>query len=310
MEWLSCRQILVEAAAMGVQEVAFSGGEPLIWDQIQKAVEVASRNGMVVSLYTTGNVPNAQKAMDDLKNAGLSCAIFSLFGGNAYQHETVTGVKGSFEKTLSVVSHSLANGVDTEFHFVPLSHNFKSLYGIAELARRIGVKRISVLRLVPQGRGRQGKDMQLDHLSNLELKEIIKKVRAAGQDVRLGSPYNFLMLRDRPQCRSGIDRLTIGPDLRIFPCDAFKHIPPEGVGVGPEYSHLGEHSLHECWEKSPYLKAVRKYLTTEFAVECKACDNLEACKSGCMAQKFYADGELAKRPDPMCLLNATGKKLS
>src|SRR5208337_4046518 len=148
-----------------------------------------------------------------------------------------------------------------------LSDNYKSLYGIAGLARRMGVKRISVLRLVPQGRGHQEKDKQLNHLSNLELRKIIKEIRAAGQDVRLGSPYNFLMLRDKPQCRSGIDRLTIGPDLRIFPCDAFKHISPEKIGVDPVYSSLSKHSLAECWAKSQYLMAVRKYLTTEFAVD-------------------------------------------
>ena len=294
---------------MGVKEVAFSGGEPLIWGHIQNAVEVASKNGMGVFLYTTGNVPNAQKAMDNLLNAGLSRAMFSLFGEDAYQHENVTGVKGSFEKTLSIISYCLAIGLDAEFHFVPLSHNYKSLYGIAGLARRMGVKRVSVLRLVPQGRGHQEKDKQLNHLSNLELREIIKKIRAAGQDVRLGSPYNFLMLRNKPQCRSGMDRLTIGPDLRIFPCDAFKHISPERIGVGPEYSSLAENSLSDCWAQSPYLGAVRKYLTTDFAVECKACANLEACKSGCMAQKFYAHGELAKCPDPLCLFSSTEKDL-
>jgi radical SAM protein with 4Fe4S-binding SPASM domain len=302
MEWASCRQILDEAAAMGVKEVAFSGGEPLIWGHIQNAVEVASKNGMGVFLYTTGNVSNAQEAMDNLKNAGLSRAMFSLFGASADQHENVTGVRGSFEMTLSIASYCSNIGLDTEFHFVPLSHNYKSLYGIAGLARRMGVRRISVLRLVPQGRAEQQKNQQLSYSNNLELLEIIETLRTSGQDVRLGSPYNFLMLRDKPQCRSGIDRLTIGPDLRIFPCDAFKHISPENIGVGPEYSRIGKkHSLPECWAKSPYLGAVRKYLTTEFAAECKICEKLENCKSGCMAQKFYAHGELSKCPDPMCL---------
>jgi radical SAM protein with 4Fe4S-binding SPASM domain len=305
MEWPSCRQILDEAAAMGVQEVAFSGGEPLIWKHLKNAVERASRNGMEVFLYTTGNVPSAQKVLYELRTAGLSRAMFSLFGNNADQHENVTGVRGSFENTLMTVSYCSAIGLDTEFHFVPLSHNYESLHGIADLAHRMGVKRISLLRLVPQGRADQEKDKQLSHSNNLELREIVKTIRTAGQDVRLGSPYNFLMLRDKPQCRSGIDRLTIGPDLRIFPCDAFKHISPEKIGVGSEYSRLGEYSLSKCWAESLYLSAVRKYLTTEFAAECKSCAKLEACKSGCLAQKFYVRGELTKCPDPMCLLGNT-----
>jgi radical SAM protein with 4Fe4S-binding SPASM domain len=110
------------------------------------------------------------------------------------------------------------------------------------------------------------------------------------------------MIREKPQCRSGIDRLKVSPDLKIFPCDAFKHISPKKVGVDSEYSNLKEYSLLECWKKSPYLGVVREYLTTDFAVECKNCKKLKTCHSGCMAQKFYAYGELRKCSDPMCLL--------
>jgi MoaA/NifB/PqqE/SkfB family radical SAM enzyme len=119
--------------------------------------------------------------------------------------------------------------METEFHFVPLAHNFGELQAIAKQARELGVKRVSVLRLVPQGRGAEGADMQLTNEQNLELRKIILHLRTDGHCIRLGSPYNFLMLRDEPKCCAGIDRLTIGPDLRVFPCDAFKHIPPEST---------------------------------------------------------------------------------
>lgn len=306
MKWASCEQILDDAAAMGVKEIAFSGGEPLLWDHILDAGRRASRHGIKVFLYTTGNVPNAQEALSNLSFAGISRVMFSLFDMNADQHEKVTKVKGSYGKTLEIASYCLSIGLDTEFHFVPLSHNYRSLYRIAEMARHLGVKRISVLRLVPQGRGTKQKDRQLSHSENLELRKIIKVLRSAGHDIRLGSPYNFLMLREKPQCHSGIDRITIGPDLRIFPCDAFKHISPENIGVRPEYSNLSKYTLQECWEKSPYLIAVRKYLTTDFAIECKTCQNLETCHSGCLAQKFYSYGELRKCPDPMCLFRKGG----
>jgi radical SAM protein with 4Fe4S-binding SPASM domain len=109
------------------------------------------------------------------------------------------------------------------------------------------------------------------------------------------------MLREKPACCSGIDRLIIGPDLRIFPCDAFKHIDPKDLGVSSDFSNLEYNSLASCWENSAFLGVVRKYLTTEFAKECKDCSKLESCLSGCMAQKYYATGILAKCADPMCL---------
>lgn len=302
LDWSSCKRIIEDAFKMGVKEIAFSGGEPLLWNHLKTAVKQASQFGMTTLLYTTGNASNAEEIMGYLHATGLSRAIFSLFGADAEQHEEVTSCKGNYERTLAVASHCVALGLTTEFHFVPMAHNYGALQTIAERARHLGIKRVSVLRLVPQGRGAKGKDGQLNNRQNLELRGIISDLREKGHQIRLGSPYNIFMLREMPQCCSGIDRLTVGPDLKIFPCDAFKQIPPEAIGVGSEFSDLKSNTLAECWEKSPFLGAVRKYLTTDFALDCQNCSRLNDCLSGCMAQKFYVFGKLEKCPDPMCLM--------
>ncbi len=309
MDWTSCKKILDDATNMGVERIAFSGGEPLLWEHIQRAVEHATHRGIDVDFYTTGNAPGAENLLDKLRCAGLSRVMFSVFGANAEQHERVTVTCGSYDKTVAMIAHCVGMGLHTEFHFVPISNNFSSLMAIADHARRMGVKRVSVLRLVPHGRGSDKEVGELSHGQNLELRKIIKELHGCGHDIRVGSPYNFLMLREKPQCCSGIDRLTIGPDLRIFPCDAFKHVTPADIGVCADFSSLGTHSLAECWEKSPFIGAVRKYLTSDFAPECCTCKKLEDCQSGCVAQKFYAYGELKKCPDPMCLLR-DGKQSS
>ena len=311
MDWKSCKKILDDAAYMGVETVAFSGGEPLLWEHIVRAADQAARYGMDVYIYTTGNAPGAKKLLEKLYGVRLSKVMLSLFGANAEQHEKVTLSFGSYDETIEMVEYCVTIGLFTEFHFVPMSSNYELLSAIAELARSMGVKKVSVLRLVPQGRGANKNVCGLSHAQNLELRKIIKGLHNQGHDIRLGSPYNFLMLRERPQCCSGIDRLTIGPDLRIFPCDAFKHIHPADIGASSDFSCLHANSLFECWEKSPYLGVVRKYLTSDFAPECSVCQKLENCMSGCMAQKFYAYGELKKCPDPMCLFGdimTTGKE--
>lgn len=302
MDWSSCKKILDDAAMMGVEKVAFSGGEPLLWAHIKSAVDRASHHGMEVYLYTTGNAPGAEKLLGELRDLGLSRVMLSLFGPDAARHEVVTMRSESYDKTIAIVECCVKIGIPTEFHFVPLSDNFCTLALVADQARKMGVERISVLRLVPHGRGASKQDRQLNHAQNMELRLMIKDLREFGHDIRLGSPYNFLMLRDKPQCCSGIDRLTIGPDLRIFPCDAFKHIAPADIDVSSDLSCLHANPLAECWERSPYLWAIRKYLTTDFAHECSICQRLEDCQSGCVAQKIYAFGDLKKCPDPMCLL--------
>ncbi len=305
MKWNDCKRILTEAAEMGAKEVVFSGGEPLLWEPLNQAVSYAYDLGMSVSLYTTGNVPEALLKIERLKRSGLSRIMFSLFGKDENKHEKTTQVMGSFETTLSIARNCVLLPLNVEFHFVPMVDNYKELRPIADLGKTLGVKRISVLRLVPQGRGSRVKQKQLDHNQNITLRKTILELREEGYDIRTGSPYNALMLRDRPHCCSGIDRLTVSPELKIFPCDAFKQITPEALGVSRDYSSLHDDSISDCWQHSPYLAKVREYLMTPFAAECDVCTVLEKCLSGCMAQKFHKHGQLVKSPDPMCLMATT-----
>ncbi|MGE4544286.1 MAG: radical SAM/SPASM domain-containing protein [Pedobacter sp.] len=297
-----CKEILREASTLGVVDVAFSGGEPLLWQGLTDVVSLSSHLGMNVSLYTTGNVDSNELIFSSLKSAGLGRVMFSLFGENAKLHETVTRVKGSYEVTLAAIKKCIDFDFEVELHFVPLSDNYLSLRKIAELGKVLGVSRLSVLRLVPQGRCELNGVKALTKSQNLDLRRLIIGLRDQGYEIRTGSPFNALMLREKPQCCSGIDRLTVSPDLKISPCDAFKQVSCQSLGVGDEYSSLNGNTLTECWEKSPYLQLIRNYLTTPFANICAVCPSLENCLSGCVAQKFHAYGNLAKCPDPMCLM--------
>jgi radical SAM protein with 4Fe4S-binding SPASM domain len=160
-----------------------------------------------------------------------------------------------------------------------------------------------VLRLVPQGRAALIRGRALNRVQNLELRRQIQTLRREyGADfVRTGSPYNFLMLNEKPGCWAAIDRVIIGPDLRLYPCDAFKRIDAAELVGTEDWSSLTRSSLPECWKRSPYLEAVRTYLTTDFAAPCDSCRLVEKCASGCLAQKVIAYSTLEKRPDPDCV---------
>ena len=183
-----------------------------------------------------------------------------------------------------------------------MSINYRELRDVVELARGLRVSRVSVLRLVPQGRASSYDKLKLNSEEHLALRQSMVGLIKEGHDVRVGSPFNILRMRKNPECCAAIDRLTISPDMTISPCDAFKQIPPSmlnlSIGI---ITSLTDATLAECWQKSPYLNRVREYLTTPFAKECSECQSLKTCLSGCVAQKIHAYGDLVKRPDPMCL---------
>jgi len=301
MDCDTCLRILEEAAAMGAEEVAFSGGEPLLWPYIFDAVASAIANGLSVTVYTSGNVDDFAKKAAEIVKLGARRFIFSIFGGTATTHERITRVTGSFDGTLCAMDEACKSGLATELHFVPLPGNYRELKDVAALGRKHGASILSVLRLVYQGRAALLRGRGLDRVQNLELRRQIRELRHSGYSIRTGSPYNFLMLNAKPKCCAAIDRLVIAPDCRLYPCDAFKQVAAEEIVGTLNYSSLNEDGLPECWEKSPYLEAIREYLTTSFEEPCESCQLLDRCLSGCLAQKVVTFGNLEKRPDPDCL---------
>ncbi len=296
-----CLRIIDDAASLGTTSISFSGGEPLLYPDILSVVRRALAHAMDVSFYTTGNVNGFKKKVDMLKGLGVERFVFSLFSDEADQHEEITRLTGSFETTCDAMKYISDAGLSAELHFVPLANNYRKLEQTCELSLSLGAISTSVLRFVPQGRGKTLSSQVLNRVQNIDLRKTIIKMREHGFRIRTGSPYNFLMLSHQPQCKSGIDRITILPNLRIVPCDAFKHIAPEDIAANDTFSSLEAASLHDCWTKSTYLDAVRDYLMTPFPDDCASCDNLRNCHSGCLAQKILANGKLKKSRDPACL---------
>lgn len=177
MTWPDYARILDEAAAIEVKEIAISGGEPLCWEYLPAAIVQAISNNFNLTLYTSGIANNALSIFDELRRSGLRRVIFSVFGSSAGLHEAITLTDGSFRKTIVAVQRCVELGFDTEFHFVPMSMNHMELRPVTELARNMGVNRVSVLRLVPQGRGAGQESLKLTNRENKALRQTIIDLR-------------------------------------------------------------------------------------------------------------------------------------
>lgn len=296
------RSILEDAAEMGVREVAFSGGEPLVWPNIVESVACASELGMEVTVYTTGNAPGHEELFAQLAERGLSRAVFSLYSADPVAHERITRRRGSHATTCEAIRGASSKGVRAELHFVALARTYRSLPDVVDLASDLGATRVSVLRFVPQGRGALLESDVLTRLQALELKQSIQALRDAGGDLRTGSPWNYLGVNPDPVCPAAQDRIVVGPDLRIYPCDAFKQAQAEELVGSVAKSSLDAASLGECWQESPFLNAVREVLSQLPVEPCLSCDTHALCQSGCLAQRVIAVGAIECGPDPGCVI--------
>lgn len=298
----TCKSIVHQAREMGVADIAFSGGEPLTWQGLPECVALCKDLGIQSTIYTSGNCESANELFHKLAEAGLYRAVFSVYSPVEHEHIQITRREDSFKNTLNAIQLCNSLGIKTEIHFVAMATNYKKLYDIINLAKQRQVDTVSVLRFVPQGRGRMLKRKgTLTKNDNLALIKMIKDIRVKGFNIRTGSPFNVLLVNDNPKCMAAKDRLIIAPDLRIYPCDAFKQIEAERIVAVPYACSLKDCSLSECWEKSTYLNTVRKFLAQEPNETCKLCSQYSQCLSGCLAQKFLENETLESRRDPACL---------
>ena len=305
-----------QAAELHVKSMVFSGGEPLLWPWIADAIRACKVNGLSSSIYSTGInlTDDATKIIVTLTKFGLSKIVFSIHSPFSNQHEAITRRLGSFDQTVKVIQELEGHHIEREIHFVPLKLNYKHLTKLIKLAKESGIREVSILRFVPQGRGvimKKSHEM-LSHQETVELRKLILDCKQNYDiNIRLGSPYNILILNEEVDCIAARKTLCIGPTGNIYPCDAFKNIEPGDIGLTDPYHNILQHSLKECWEQSEYLNRIRRYLTTPFEEPCSHCNYLERCKSGCLAQKVidqesFEDGNIVKRADPLCLKNIVG----
>jgi len=298
-------RLINEASALGVEKIAFSGGEPLLVPYLTRAIAETSRRRIHSSLYTCGVAdfdlnPITSEMAKELAQSGLDRFIFSIYSHRPDVHNSITRYDTHGVTVLSL-QNTVATGVPVEIHFVAMHRNFRDLPSLVELASRWGVRRVSVLRFVPHGRG--GNIAEREDLTTAEmteLRDIILAVRSVFPDmtVRAGSPYNVLGVGYTP-CDAAQAVLTINHRGEIFPCDAFKNVEY----YDPRFGSVLSRSLEEVWEESAFLNHVREELAAGPVQQCGSCAEFSGCKSGCLAQKVIRDGWAGTRqPDSGCLV--------
>lgn len=297
-----CISILKEAIKMGVKKVAFSGGEPLIWEGLEDAIEYCHLRNIETTIYTSGNCTNTEQIFEKIAAKGLNKAVFSLYSSEELEHIRITRKRDSYRATIDAIQIARKNGIETELHFVAMRANYVRLPQVVKLGKIIGTERVSVLRFVPQGRGKLLSNRGvLSKQQNNELRESIINLRMVGYDIRTGSPWNVLWLNNNPMCMAAQDRMIIAPDLRVYPCDAFKQVEFEEIVPDDKYSIIENRTLEECWEKSGYLNKIREKQNNLPSKPCLDCEKYNNCKSGCLAQKYLFYGNLDQNPDPICM---------
>ncbi|MGD0643587.1 MAG: radical SAM protein [Candidatus Bathyarchaeia archaeon] len=295
------KKVIKEAKELGTKNVCFSGGEPFEQPDIVELCQYAKSLALEVHVYTSGNTRNkcnllcpiSEDLLIQVKDS-IDKIIVGLQGPNAESHESITRVRGSFENAISSIEKAAKNCIPVEIHFVPVRLNYKLLPEMVNFSKKTGIVRVSVLRFVPQGRGKIYSNLlSLNKDELLSLKNILASIaKSSSPRVRIGAPFAVLGV-SQSACTAGENRATIRADGLVFPCEALKQMSFTS-------NNLNLQNLKEIWENSQVFRDARNFNSTARNGACSKCNKFERCRGGCPAQSLNQRYALSNFSDPYC----------
>jgi pyrroloquinoline quinone biosynthesis protein E len=295
--------VLDQAAALGVLQVHFSGGEPTVRDDLVDLVRHAERIGLYTNLITAGVLLDRARVAA-LADAGLQHVQLSVQGATPASADHVAGLRGGHARKLEAARLVREAGLPLTLNAVIHRGNIDEVGALIDLALEVGARRLEVANVQYYGWGLANRDALLP--SREQLMTATATVEAARRRLR-GVLVIDHVLPDyharRPKaCMGGWARrfVNVAPNGLVLPCHAAETIP------GLAFERAGERPLADIWRDGA---AFRRFRGTAWMPEpCASCEQREVDWGGCRCQAMALAGR-ADAPDPVCELSPDHHKL-
>jgi len=292
-DWL---RVIKQARSLGVWQLGFSGGEPLLRQDLEVLIAAAADSGLYTTLVTAGTLFTPERATK-LCAAGLDHVQISIQDSNAAQSDYIAGTR-SFAKKLDAARLAKDLGLPLTLNFVLHRHNIDRIEEMLELCQKLQADRVELANTQYYGWAYQNRAALLPTKQQLERAAPIVKEAQARRICPMGILYVIPdYYEDYPKaCMGGWGRraLVVAPNGDVLPCQAASSIP------GMEFDNVCDRSLSEIWLQSSAFNAFRG--TDWMSEPCLSCDRRELDFGGCRCQALALTNNAAAC-DPVCHLS-------
>ena len=126
--------IIDQLNEMNVADVAFSGGDVFTRPDTLDILQYAVDSNLMVTVFTNG-IALTDDMVERMSKMGLKCVHFSIYGSNAETHDGITGVHGSFQKTMHSLKRFKALGTPVNMKVVLMKDNIQEYDNIMNMAQ-------------------------------------------------------------------------------------------------------------------------------------------------------------------------------
>lgn len=289
-EWI---KVMREARQLGAAQLGFSGGEPLMRDDLEELVDEAHRLGFYTNLITSGVGLN-EKRIQALKTAGLDHIQLSFQDSTQEMNDFLSSTK-TFELKKRVAALIKQYDYPMVMNVVLHRHNLPHIDKIIEMALSLEAEYVELANTQYYGWAMKNREHLIpSHQQLIEAEAIVNQYRE-----KIGKTCKLLFVvpdyfENRPKaCMNGWGSvfLGVGADGAALPCHNAREIPSLDI------PNVRDHSMREIWYDS---KAFNFFRGFEWMQEpCRSCDEKSKDFGGCRCQALMLAGD-ASKTDPVC----------
>jgi PqqA peptide cyclase len=288
-------RVFREARALGVVQLALTGGEPMVRRDLDELVSAAREAGLYSTLVTAGTTLTRERAAR-LREMGLDHVQVSIQSPDPAENDRIAGVR-SFEKKLVAARAARELGFPLTINCVLHRQNLDRIEEILALAEQLDAQRLELANTQYYGWAVANQGALMPTRGQLERgEEAVRRFRE-----RVGPRITVLWVlpdlhEDLPKpCMGGWGRTTIlvAPNGEALPCQAAATVP------GLTFPNVQERSLGWIWNESD---AFARFRGTDWMQEpCRSCPlgRQEEDWGGCRCQALRLTGDAAAT-DPVC----------
>jgi radical SAM protein with 4Fe4S-binding SPASM domain len=308
-------KMIDDLAAYRVPVLLFSGGEPLLREDLFELGDLAKRRGLRTVISTNGTLIDAAAAKA-IAGAGFDYVGVSIDGTGMY-NDRFRGVEGAFARAVVGIRTLQAAGQKTGLRFTMTRDTIAALPEIFALVERERIGRVCFYHLVYTGRGRMADDLNhgqtraalgLIRAWTLSLHERGMDTEVLTVDNHADGAYLYLAaLRDDPERAGEILRLLAanggnGSGKYIAAVDCRGEVHVDQFLQEHAFGSVRDRAFGDLWE-NPGTELLRqlKDRRTHLKGRCAKCRFVDVCNGNFRARAYAAYGDIW-REDPACYL--------
>ena len=216
-QWLT---VIDQTLQLGTSLIAFSGGEPLLREDLPDLVRAAHAGGAEVQLFTSG-IGATRPIFETLRNAGLWAVGVSLDRTDEASVNKQAGTSLAFQSAVSAIEMAHDSGIYTFINAIAdldavMSGEHRRLY---DLARRLKVHELRLIEPLPCGGLSTSSDhcfLGPEHIA--ELRRFHREVNRRGRLPKVCA-FNEIESPELFGCVAGTLHFYVDPTGEVCPCD-------------------------------------------------------------------------------------------